>query len=105
MTKLALGTETDTYILTRAYSKMRCGKCGKNQRGPAANGVCRCPGQVEARDTQKRAYPEGVAVERKGSKKVNQLEQERARHAAMIKGGGSHTDEVSVGTGSDTSGG
>lgn len=86
---------------------MHCGKCGKNQRGPASNGVCKCPGQIEARDTKKRAYPEGVSVGGKGSKKMNQLERERDKHAAMTRDkgqvGGSDTDEVSVGTGSDAS--
>lgn len=108
---------------------MRCGKCGKNQRGPADSGVCKCH-DLQTREVDRRAFGEG-GIERKGSKKIHRLEVERAKFATTIQDAagrpqdgaagsrdGDHssplstgsgrvaTDEnVSIGTGSDTSGG
>lgn len=87
---------------------MRCANCRRNQRGPADNGTCRCPHQDKsARDINKRAYPPGVSVERKGSKKMNSLKQERAKYGAVAKDGKKMDSGgvVSSGTGSDASGG
>lgn len=64
---------------------MKCGKCGKNQRGAAENGVCKCPGQIQARDTDKRAYLSEIA--RRGSKKKSQLEKELVRSNVMLATG------------------
>ena len=85
---------------------MKCGKCGKNQRGAAENGVCKCPGQIQARDTNKRAYLGEIA--RRGSKKKSQLERELVRSNAMVTSGRrvvhSDVDCTGAGIGSDGSG-